>query len=264
LANFDNPLVIYDHYDDLGVWNARQEDHQYLLQNAKVVITTARGLFDKAQAYRPDILFAPNAVDYDFINRFRPSGDEKISRAPDDLKPILASGRPVIGYSGALAEWFDYDLVRESAKAHPNLEFVLIGVNYDQSLDRSGILQSGLDNIHWLGMKSYDELFRYVWRFDVGIIPFKVNDITLATSPIKLFEYMACAKPVVSTALPECKNYPGVFIAETVTQFSEHLESALEAGKDKTYLQTIDDVARQNTWGQRAEEIIAWLEKAHE
>jgi glycosyltransferase involved in cell wall biosynthesis len=152
--------------------------------------------------------------------------------------------------------------MREVVRACPDWEFVFIGVNYDESLIRSGILDSGLANLHWLGMKPYDELFHYVWRFDVGIIPFKVNDITLATSPIKLFEYMACAKPVVSTALPECKEYPGVFIAETTEQFIERLHWALHARTDEVYLRTIDQVAQQNTWDQLAEAIIARLEKA--
>jgi hypothetical protein len=259
LDYFNKPVVVYDHYDDLAVWNARQEDHQYLLQNAKVVMATARGLLEKARILRPDIFFAPNAVDYGFIQRFRPSSTDA---APDEFRPILALGKPIIGYSGAIAEWFDYDLVREAARAHPEWEFVLVGVNYDHSLDRSGILESGLGNLHWLGMKSYDELFAYVWRFDIGIIPFKVNEITLATSPIKLFEYMACAKPVVSTALPECKNYPGVFTAETAEQFGTCLLQALQMGKEEAYLRTIDQVARQNTWEQRVDAIITRLEKA--
>jgi glycosyltransferase involved in cell wall biosynthesis len=257
LEAFNHPVVVYDHYDDLAVWNARQEDHQYLLQNAKVVMATARGLLEKAQVFRPDILLAPNAVDYDFIQCFRPSPADVV---PDDLQPILASGKPIIGYSGALAEWFDYGLVRDAAQANPGWEFVLIGVNYDHSLDRSGLLECGLANLHWLGMKPYNELFRYVWRFDVAIIPFKVNEITLATSPIKMFEYMACAKPVVSTGLPECRDYPGVFIAETPDQFIEHLHTALRAGKDEAYLHIIDQVARQNTWNRRVDAILARLE----
>jgi GT2 family glycosyltransferase/glycosyltransferase involved in cell wall biosynthesis len=259
LKYFDHPVIVYDHYDDLAVWNARQEDHQYLLQNAKVVLVTARGLLQKAKITRPDSLFAPNAVDFDFIQKFRPG--ENPDDIPEDLKSILGLGKPVIGYSGAIAEWFDYDLMREVVRACPDWEFVFIGVNYDQSLIRSGILESGLENLHWLGMKPYDELFRYVWRFDVGIIPFKVNNITLATSPIKLFEYMACAKPVVSTPLPECKEYPGVFIAETTGQFIDRLRLALHAGTDEVYLRTIDQVARQNTWAHRAEAIIARLEE---
>lgn len=261
LAYFDRPVIVYDHYDDLAVWNARREDHQYLLENAQVVMTTAKSLLEKAQTIRSDILYAPNGVDYDFIQRFRPDPSEDV---PDDLKPILTTGKPIIGYSGAIAEWFDYDLVREAARARPDWAFVLIGVNYDHSLDQSKLLESGLNNLFWLDMKSYDELFRYVWRFDVGIIPFKVNEITQATSPIKLFEYMACGKPVVSTPLPECKNYPGVFIAENSRQFRSQLSSALQARKDEAYLRTIDQVARQNTWGQRIEVVITCLEKAME
>jgi hypothetical protein len=86
----------------------------------------------------------------------------------------------------------------------------------------------------------------------VGVIPIRVNEITLATSPIKLFEYMACCLPVVSTALPECRRYPGVLVAEDPAQFLEMLDKALAARLDPAYLDTIDQVARSNTWKRRA------------
>lgn len=165
-----------------------------------------------------------------------------------------------MGYSGGLAAWLDYELLTVLSKACPEMDFVLIGVNYDGSLDRSGILE--LENVHWLGMKPYDELFRYVWRFDVGVIPFQINAITLSTSPIKLFEYMACRKPVVSTALPECRRYPGVFVAESEAQFEAYLHDALQARRDEKYLASIEAVARANTWERRVEAIIAALDHA--
>jgi hypothetical protein len=115
------------------------------------------------------------------------------------------------------------------------------------------------DNVHWLGMQPYPELFSYTWRFDVGIIPFQVNAITLATSPIKMFEYMACRLPVVSTALPECRRYPGVLVAENHLQFLENLETALSARSDPGYLEIIENVARSNTWESRARAVAEQL-----
>lgn len=254
LTNFDNPTVIYDHYDDLEVSGARPEDHFALLRQADVVLVTARRLLDAVLPYHSDALLVPNGVDYAFIQQSRPSpGDEP----PVDLAPILASGKPIIGYSGALAEWVDYDLLAAAARQYPDFAFVLIGVNYDGSLTRSGILE--LSNVYWLGMKNYAVLFRYVWRFDVSIIPFQVNQITLATSPIKLFEYMACEKPVVTTALPECEHYEGVFFARSRQEFESYLVSALQARNDDMYLASIRAVARENTWEQRAATIIARL-----
>ena len=109
-------------------------------------------------------------------------------------------------------------------------------------------------------MKPYDRLFQYMWRFDAAVIPFKVNSITLATSPIKLFEYMACQKPVVSVSLPECTRYPGVFLADTEDQFLAMLERALQVKDQPDYLETIENVARENTWESRVELIDARLD----
>jgi glycosyltransferase involved in cell wall biosynthesis len=249
---FNHPLVIYDHYDDLEVSSARREDHEALLQRAEVVVVTSTRLWEGVRTERPDAVLAPNGVDYAWIQAAKPAPDQA---PPADLEPILARGKPVVGYSGALANWFDYDLLRQVATERPELEFVLIGVSYDGSLEASGVLE--LDNVHWLGLKPYQELFPYVWHFDVGTIPFKVNEITLSTSPIKLFEYMAAGKPVVTTDLPECRATQGVCIATGAADFSSQLDRALQARSDPDYLAQIDRVARENTWEERVERILA-------
>jgi glycosyltransferase involved in cell wall biosynthesis len=251
LAAFQQPRLIYDHYDDLAVSGGRPEDHRWLLENARLAITTSRLLLDEAIKIRPDTLFLPNGVDYDWIQQARPDGG---SPPPDDLAPWLATGRPLIGYSGALAEWFDYTLLAAAAQARPDWDFLLIGVNYDGSLLNSGLLE--LPNLGWLGMKAYHELFAYVWRFDVATIPFKVNAITLATSPIKMFEYMACGKPVVATDLPECRRTPGILIAKHADEFIARVQQALDLRADTAYLDKIDAVARANTWQQRAGQVL--------
>jgi glycosyltransferase involved in cell wall biosynthesis len=254
LALFEDMPVIYDHYDDIEVSSAFPEDHQALLAVAKLVLVSSQYLWDIVKVRRPDAVLVPNGVDYDFIQRFKPEPHEK---TPEDLVEILAKEKPLVGYSGALAEWFDYDLLKFSALSRPGFEFVLIGVNYDQSLDRSGVL--ALDNVHWLGMKPYSQLFQYIWHFDVGIIPFKINKITLATSPIKQFEYMACRLPVITTALPECKRYPGILVAETQEQFVERLDAGLRKKMDDEYLEILEHSAHDNTWESRVQKIIARL-----
>ena len=261
LGYFKQPRVIYDHFDEIEIFSADPADHQALLERAEIVLVTARRLMERIKDQRPDAIFAPNAVDHQFVQAARPASSEQA--APDDLQPILAKGKPIIGYSGALAEWFDYGLLAEAVKARPDLEFVLIGVSYDGSLERSGLLASGLDNIHWLGMKPYAELFAYVWRFSVGIIPFKINEITLSTTPVKLFEYMACELPVVTTAMPEARNYEGVFIAEggedikhSAANFIEQINTALQARLDPAYQSVIHKVASENTWDSRVRAVI--------
>jgi teichuronic acid biosynthesis glycosyltransferase TuaH len=254
LRYFEHPVVIYDHYDDIEVASAREEDHLTLLAQADLVLVSSQLLLEKAQQHRTNLLLMPNAADYPYIQRFLPAPGEQM---PPEWESLQESGSPVIGYSGALAEWFDYDLLSYLAVNRPDWTFALLGTDYDGSLSKRGVLD--LPNIHWLGVRSYNDLFRYLWRFDVGIIPFKVNKITLATSPIKLFEYMACNLPVVSTALPECRNYQGILIAETHQDFLERLEEALQCRQNPAYLALIQKVAQSNTWDIRALSIIQAL-----
>lgn len=254
LKYFHDPKIIYDHYDDLEISGGRPQDHQFLLSESSLPVVTSQILLDNVISQRPDALLLPNGVDYDWIQSSRPTPNTRI---PLDWEPIAERRNPVIGYSGALAEWFDYNLLRESAEKRRDLSFVLIGVDYDGSFASSSILD--LDNVFWLGMKEHSDLFQYVWRFDVGMIPFLVNNITLATSPVKLFEYMACRKPVLTTALPECKQYSDVFIAENHTQFLKLITEALKARSDQDYLDRLDAIARQSTWENRVDAILKHL-----
>jgi hypothetical protein len=253
LKLFDKPTMIYDYYDDLKVSSGRLEDFNALVEEADVIIVTAERLLEDVKNKRPDAVFVPNGVDVPYILSHRPEEGQPM---PEDWQPVVRSGKPVIGYSGSMGERFDYDLLRYLVKNRADLEFVLIGVSYDGSLERSGLLKAGHTNLHWLGMKPYSELFPYMWRFDAGIIPFKINEITQATTSIKLFEYMACEVPVVSTAMPESKRYPGVLIGETYTQFAALLDQALNLGNDTQYLATIRSVAQERSWDKRAEAIL--------
>jgi len=254
ISHFDRPLVIYDHYDDLDVSGAQPEDHFALLQRADLVIVTAKSLLEKVSTTRADALLIPNGVDYDFIQFSKPAA---VDLPPTDLLPVLERGNPIIGYSGALAAWFDYDLLMQAASHFSEFSFILIGVDYDGSLQRSGVLE--MPNIFYLGMKQYRELFNYIWRFDVAIIPFKVNNITMATSPVKLFEYMACRKPVIVTDLPECREYAAIFLAENNLQFVNFLPEAIQKKEDQSYLSHLDRQAQTNTWEARVLEIMPHL-----
>ena len=168
---------------------------------------------------------------------------------PDDL-----DGKPVIGYYGAIARWFDYGLLRSVAKRRRDLNFLLIGVEWDGTLAKSGLLRE--PNVIYLGPVAYDELPDYLSLFDVAIIPFGLNDLTHATSPLKLFEYIASDKPVVVTPMRECVQYPGVLVGKDEEDFSTKLDMALALETNRQYLALIDRVARRNAWETEAELIV--------
>ncbi|MEM3489711.1 MAG: glycosyltransferase [Nitrososphaerota archaeon] len=255
LRYFNNPYIVYDHYDELSVSSSCEKDHLDLLRKANLVIVSSRRLLEKVHRVRSDVILVPNGVDYKFIASIRIENFE----IPNDLKPVVELKKPIIGYSGALANWFDYELMVTVAKSCRHWEFVFIGDDYDHSLHSSNILS--LPNVHWLGMKSYDQLFRYVYCFDVGIIPFKINEITMSASPIKLFEYAACGKPIVSTPIPECINYPEVLVASGDIEFIQSIEYALTLASDVNYQRKLENIARNNSWEVRTSKIIEKIKK---
>ena len=259
LARLNNPHIIYEYIDDLGVFSQDRESmqkvHDTLLQRADVVAATAKILFEDVLKRRTDAIFCPNGVDYD---HFLPAREERIY-PPSDMKMFVNTDTPIIGYYGALAHWFDYDLLKEVARSRPDWNFVLIGVDFDNSLHPSGMLET--PNIHWLGPRSYSVLPEYLKWFDVAVIPFKVNDITNSTSPLKLFEYFAGHKPVVATALLEVQRYHEVLIAHNIQEFVEKTERALASRNDPGFISRLDRIARENTWDARVNQLLDAITK---
>lgn len=245
--------IIYDLVDHLDVFSGNRKKitkhHQLLLNSADIVLTTSRALYDQVKPHRPDAILCPNGVDYD---RFSASTHGN-SEPPADIAPILLQGSPTVGYVGALAEWLDFDLLEKVARLRPDVVFILIGPDLDGSTPSK---LTEMQNIRCLGVKVHDEVPIYLQYFDVTMIPFLVNEVTHAVSPIKLFEYMAAAKPVISTPLKECIQYPGVLVADSPQMFSNRIEEALQLKSDREYIALLQDVAVENSWENRAEQIM--------
>ena len=261
-SQFIRPKIIYDYVDDINAFYGDHQKivkgHQYLLQNANYILATARKLVDEVRLLRPDVIFSPNGVEYELFAR---AARKEFSTPPSDMQAILSKSNPVIGYYGALARWFDYDLLKRVASLRPDYQFVLIGPDYDGTVKLSEILN--IKNIYWLGVKPYEELPQYLQYFDVATIPFIVNDITHATSPLKLFEYMAGEKPIVITPMKESMQYSGVLIGENSEQFAQKLDLALKMRENESYLNLLRKTALENTWERRAEEILSATETKH-
>ena len=256
---------IYDYVDEIEAFPGDKtrlaRAHARLVQTATLVVTTAERLHQQVQPLRPDALLCPNGVEIEHFEGVRQAD----ITPPADLAPILRQGKPIVGYYGALARWFNYRLLAEVAQKRQDLSFVLIGPDYDRTLLPSGLLR--LPNIHWLGVKPYSQIPAYLYYFDIATIPFQLNEITHSTSPLKLFEYLAGGKPVVITAMHESMRYEGVIVADGATaaqvrdNFSARLDEALQLRRDVNYLKRLDEISRRNTWDVRARQIFDALDK---
>lgn len=257
-------LILYEYLDEihdqisgLGIPESTHVRHAAILKDERcIVITTADKLYRDVQAHRnSNFMLVTNGVEFEHFSRTFSAAE-----MPAVLRPIVASGRKVIGYFGALASWFDYELVLKIVRERPDYEVVLIGFDYDGSS-----LPYHLDKeprTHVIGPINYRDLPRYACWFDVATIPFRINDITESTSPIKLFEYMAMGKPIVTTDMPECRKYKSVLVAKTHEGFIEALDTALLKKDDPEYLALLKKEALENTWEAKAG-VIANLIRAN-
>ncbi len=158
---------------------------------------------------RPDSIYIPNGVDPAIFD----PNDAYI--VPEDIAMIP---HPIVGYAGKMQEMFDRDMMMHAASALPHLNFVFIG----QQLDKEWVAPLWkLPNVYYLGDKHYTQLPNYLKTFDVCTIPYNQTR-QHGVDPIKLYEYLAMQKPVVSTNIGNIKafeNFPQVRIAESTEQF---------------------------------------------
>jgi glycosyltransferase involved in cell wall biosynthesis len=162
---------------------------------------------DKTIAEKSEILRnAVRAEDFDFLPRRK------------------GEVRRRVGYVGSLDFWFDSGSVRLAATRHPDWEFLLFG-----RIESSEVLElRKLPNIRLMGEVPYSTLRFHLGSVDVCMIPFSISPLTLATNPLKLYEYFACGHPVVSSPLPEVQEFNNlVYIASTPEQFVSQLEAAM-------------------------------------
>lgn len=256
---------LYDYLDELSPSLAGTDKlpynvsliHNYVIDNKDtfVMCTADRLLNDmiKKRKSKKNIIYVSNGVDY---NHF--SSLEKDFKYNKTYENILKNNKPILGYYGALASWFDYDLIKYIANEKKDCNIVLIGSKYDTSFNNANL--SEYKNIHYIGNIDYKELPYYASKFDVCLLPFKINDITKSTNPIKIFEYMALSKPIVSTDMNECRKYSPVLNSKTYEEFLNNINKSLK-GLSKSYYEKEKSIAIQNTWSKKAEYIVDNLTK---
>jgi GT2 family glycosyltransferase len=250
--------VVYDLIDDLSVFPYRQSflraNHDRMLETADVVFYVARRLREELGGRRHGAHYLPNAVEY---SRFAaPAADELLDPR---FHQLLQEGKPIVGYYGALASWLDVGLLAAVADARRDWSFVLIGHALSDVPSLRPLTR--LANVAVLPAQPYPKLPAYLSRFTAAMIPFVLNPITEATSPLKLFEYFAGGKPVISAAMPECAAFEEVLIARTAEEFSAALDVAARRSGDALFQERLRAIARRNSWPLRARTIVQELRR---
>lgn len=236
--------IIYDCMDELSMFRGAPSElialEEALFQKANLVFTGGVSLFE-AKSHRHARIFPfPSGVD---VHHFLQARND----APD-REEHRGMARPRLGYAGVIDERIDLDLIRDVAERRPDWQIVMIG-------PIAKIAPESLPqrpNIHWLGMKSYSDLPNYFSGWDVGIMPFALNDATKFISPTKTPEYLAAGLPVVSTPIRDVVRPYGdlgmVRIAASPDEFVAAVEKALAAGMSMKWRQRSDEFLKTLSW----------------
>ncbi len=217
-----------------------------MIRRVDFVLATSQSLLEWAREVRTEnVYYLPNGVGEHFFER----GLEK----PPDFP---AGGKPVAVYLGTLDTRFDLETLAHGVLARKDIHFLLIGPLSDESLKPG--LKTLLEekNITWLGQRGHHLAPAYLQHADLGLIPFKLNELTEAVNPIKYYEYLACGLPVVAPPLRELSAMQGpLYSYRDREDFTSALQNALAAGTSER--EAGREFARQQTWRSRYEEIKA-------
>jgi glycosyltransferase involved in cell wall biosynthesis len=235
--------VIFDCMDDHAGFSTNTDQaliiENELIEEADLVITSSDALEERCKLLNINTIQVKNGTEFEHFNNPIKNG------LLDHL-----SDRPIIGYYGAISDWFDMDIVAYCARQQPDWNFVLIGSTF--GADMAPV--SGLANVYFLGEKPYQELPSYLAYFDICTIPFKVIPLTLATNPVKFYEYMSSGKPVVSIELPELLLYKeNCYLAKDQDEFLKQLKIALKYKDDEKLILNRISLAIENSWDSRVE-----------
>lgn len=191
-----------------------------LMEKSDLVVVSASRLLETKRASNPNTTLITHGAD---VDHFRKACLDE-TQIPEDAATLPG---PVIGFYGLIEDWVDLESIRHMAVERPSWSFLLIGeVKTDVSALRS------LPNVRLLSRRPYSALPGYCKKFDIAVLPFVWNELTMAANPLKLREYLAAGLPVVATPLPEVTKLGGlVRLATSPEEFLKQCDALLEAGR---------------------------------
>jgi UDP-galactopyranose mutase len=236
--------IVYDCMDELSMFHGAPKQLQgleeHLLRTADLVFTGGVSLFEAKRHLHPNVHPFPSGVDvHHFVQARSLTGDFAEQRSLP---------RPRLGYAGVIDERIDLPLVEEVARMRPDWQIIMVGPTAKISPDTL----PRRDNIHWLGMKDYNDLPKYFAGWNIGIMPFALNDATRFISPTKTPEYLSAGLPVVSTAIRDVIRPYGELglarIANSAEQFVTAAEQAMASDMSFKWRERADEFLKSLSW----------------
>lgn len=258
IAELGPALVVYYCIDCLAESSpgARRVVHseRRLLSEVDLVLVTSGSLYQMAAEVTSRVDLLASGVRVKEFERARRSRAETHTA-------VGARSRPVVGYIGSLRNSTDLVLLTTAAKLAPDLQFVVAGPRF---VDVTSLATQ--PNIRLLDAIPHEDVMNHMVRFDIGVLPYLINEFTAAIMPVKLKEYLAAGLPVVSTPLPEvlrfAEQHPGlVRFARDPLEFVAALRAALSDNAPEVVEHRLA-VARQYEWSGQMARMTELIEHA--
>ena len=252
--NITEPIIIYQHpywyklasrftsesqvYDCLDYFAGFYPDQKAqilhreksLINDVDTIIASSEPLKQHVSQFKSAITIR-NGCEFEFFAQVSETGNK---------------ARPKIGFVGAVAEWFDIQLVVELALLRPDWDFDV----YGSFAEQRGNVPRNVPNLCFHGEVPYESVAGILATFDVGIIPFKITEMTKFVNPVKVYEYLAAGKPVVSSPLPELEGleHLDVLLASGSTQFAEKIQEIFDLLQGPESVDRRRMFAKENDW----------------
>lgn len=218
-----------------------------MMREYDLTLTTSLELTKIKSKYAQTIHYLPNAVDPSLFN-------QAFFKKLDTPKEFSGVSKKVIGYIGNIEQRMDYDLVKKIAFAHQDKLLYLIGPISSNEYKTEGL--DKIENIVFTGGKNIEQLPAYLQNIDCAIIPFKCNKLTKSIYPLKINEYLAGGKPVVTTNFSEdIRTFSDVvYIARDHDDFISLIAQSLEENDNTLAMKRLEHASR-NSWASRVEDF---------
>ena len=253
-------LTVYDCMDELSLFKGAPPELQglekELISRADLIFTGGQTLYEGKRTGHDNVYLFPSSIDAPHFERAR----QKQADPADQLN----IPHPRLGFFGVIDERMDLELLDALARARPDWHLVMLGPVV--KIDPENL--PTLPNIHYLGMKTYDQLPLYLGNWDIALLPFALNDSTRFISPTKIPEYLAGGKPVISTPIRDVINPYGkqklVSIAGNVNEFVKSIEDILQWKKEDIakWLTRVDQQLSQNSWDYTWKRMMTLIESS--
>jgi glycosyltransferase involved in cell wall biosynthesis len=248
VGSFGEQKIVYHCVDEYSEFTGTDKEailqlERELMAKCDYVIVSSERLYETKKPYNKNTFLVRHGVD---VAHFRKACDPQ-TVIPDEMKRLQG---PVVGFFGLIADWVDLDLIQFLARSRPGCSFVLIG-----KITTDVKMLAGLSNVHLLGQKPYEELPGYVKGFDLAILPFVMNELTVASNPLKLREYLAAGLPVVSSAIPEAAKLKHLIrIGRNKLEFLNHVDAVLQSGQTGPQVRLSSQMDSES-WDHKVEEL---------